>query len=73
MVSSGGGAGHTIREADLPSMRANGLSKMPKVLEVGPGSRLCLKIGQMYTLHQLSFGIRSFRDLSIIATSHKAT
>ena len=36
MVSFGGGAGHTIRQADMPSMRANGLSIMPEELEVGP-------------------------------------
>ena len=35
MVSSGG-AGRTIRRADMPSMRANGLSMMPEELEVGP-------------------------------------
>lgn len=36
MVSFGGGAGRTIRRADMPSMRANGLSMMPEELEVGP-------------------------------------
>ena len=36
MVSFGGGAGRTIRRADLPSMRANGLSMMLEELEVGP-------------------------------------
>ena len=35
-VSYGGGAGRTIRRADMPSMRANGLSMMPEELEVGP-------------------------------------
>jgi hypothetical protein len=36
MVSFGGGAGCTIRQADMPSMRANGLSMMLEELEVGP-------------------------------------
>jgi hypothetical protein len=36
MVSFGGGAGRTIRRADMPSMRANGLSMMLEELEVGP-------------------------------------
>jgi len=36
MLSFGGGDGHTIREADMTSMRANGLSMMPEELEVGP-------------------------------------
>ena len=36
MVSLGGGAGRTIRRADMPSMRANGLSMMREELEVGP-------------------------------------
>lgn len=31
-----GGAERTIRRADMPSMRANGLSMMPEELEVGP-------------------------------------
>ena len=35
-VSSGGGAERTIRRADMPSMRATGLSMMPEELEVGP-------------------------------------
>jgi hypothetical protein len=35
MVSFGG-AGRTIRRADMPSMRANGLSMMLEELEVGP-------------------------------------
>ena len=36
MVSFGGGAGRTIRRADMPSMRANGLSMLQEELEVGP-------------------------------------
>jgi len=36
MVSFGGGAGRTIRRADMPSMRATGLSMMSEELEVGP-------------------------------------
>ena len=36
MVSFGGGDGRTIRRADMPSMRANGLSMMLEELEVGP-------------------------------------
>ena len=36
MVSFGGGAGRTIRRADMPSMRANSLSMMLEELEVGP-------------------------------------
>jgi hypothetical protein len=36
MVAFGGGAGRTIRRADMPSIRANGLSMMLEELEVGP-------------------------------------
>jgi hypothetical protein len=35
-VPFGGGAERAIRRADMPSMRANGLSMMPEELEVGP-------------------------------------